>query len=66
MIRVGLGIVAVAALLASLALDEPGRAREAESGAGKLFTDRCADCHAVPDPAVRTDRAWLDQIKRTT
>ncbi len=30
-----------------------------------LFESRCASCHAVPDPSVRTDRAWLGQIAHT-
>ncbi len=34
--------------------------------AGEIFAARCASCHTVPDPGLRTDLAWLDQIKRTT
>jgi uncharacterized membrane protein len=30
-----------------------------------MFKARCAGCHAVPDVGLRTDRAWLDQVKRT-
>jgi len=31
-----------------------------------LYRGRCATCHAIPDPGLRTDRAWLDQVHRTT
>ena len=34
--------------------------------AGEIFAARCASCHTVPDPGLRTDLAWLDQINRTT
>ena len=33
--------------------------------AGQVFQKSCAKCHVVPDPAVRTDRSWLDQVNRT-
>ncbi len=33
---------------------------------GEIFSARCASCHTVPDPGLRTDLAWLDQINRTT
>jgi len=36
-----------------------------EVDAAGLFRARCASCHTVPDPALRTDRAWLDQVHRT-
>ncbi|MHC4954494.1 MAG: hypothetical protein ACYTGZ_11450 [Planctomycetota bacterium] len=44
----------------SWAVAEPG----AEVGA--MFRKRCANCHTIPDPQLAPDRAWLDQIKRTT
>ncbi|MDH3590921.1 MAG: hypothetical protein OER88_03530 [Planctomycetota bacterium] len=34
--------------------------------AGKIFAARCATCHVIPDPALRTDRAWLAQVKETS
>ena len=34
--------------------------------AGEMFQARCANCHFIPDPSVRTDRAWLDQVNRTS
>lgn len=32
----------------------------------QLFVKQCASCHSVPDPAIRTDMAWLDQVNRTS
>ena len=37
----------------------------ADPDAGELFRARCASCHTVPDPLLRTDRAWLAQVDRT-
>ncbi len=63
----------VAGLAAALAV--PGsRAAVGEEGEGKadgaaaasrLFAAQCASCHAAPDPARGTDRAWIDQVHRT-
>jgi len=39
---------------------------EAGDEAGKMFGKRCAACHTIPDPAIRTDLAWLDQVNRTS
>ena len=33
--------------------------------ASQLFQKTCVRCHVIPDPAVRTDRGWLDQVNRT-
>lgn len=33
--------------------------------AGALFESRCASCHSMPDPALRTDRAWIERVQRT-
>ncbi len=33
--------------------------------AGEIFQKRCTHCHVIPDPAVRTDQGWLDQVNRT-
>lgn len=35
------------------------------SDAAELFASRCASCHTVPDSRFESDRAWLDQVKRT-
>jgi mono/diheme cytochrome c family protein len=40
--------------------DEAARAE-----AGKVFQQRCINCHQPPDVNFATDRAWLDQINRT-
>ena len=32
---------------------------------GDMFKRQCASCHFAPDLRFRSDRAWLDQIKRT-
>ena len=37
-----------------------------EKSVGAMFVARCATCHTVPDPAIRTDLAWLDQVNRTS
>ena len=37
----------------------------AEPDVADYFQARCAQCHTVPDPAIRTDLAWLDQVERT-
>jgi len=55
----------LALLGAALLVPLPVRADERDH-AGALFEKRCAHCHTVPDPAIRTDRAWLDQVNRTS
>lgn len=40
--------------------------RKARDHIGHLFHQRCASCHTVPDPALPTDLAWLDQVNRTS
>ncbi len=64
MIRRILGITAIAAV-AALALDAPTQAEKSESDIATMFRSRCANCHAVPDIKLATDRAWLDQVNRT-
>ena len=39
---------------------------EAGFDATALFAARCASCHSVPYPGVRTDRVWLGQVRETT
>jgi hypothetical protein len=58
-------VVLPVALLGAIALVPPAATGGEEPSAGEVFQARCASCHAVPDPALRTDRAWLDQVKRT-
>jgi cytochrome c2 len=50
-------------MVAAMALS--GAHAAAADPVGKMFAKRCATCHTVPDPAIRTDLAWLDQINRT-
>ncbi|MFQ5505199.1 MAG: hypothetical protein ACE5F1_10425 [Planctomycetota bacterium] len=55
------------ALAASLLLAAaPAQERDRKLRVDELFRSRCATCHTVPDPAIPTDLAWLDQVKRTT
>jgi len=49
-----------------LALALAGAGARAGEPADKLFVKRCAACHAIPDAAIRTDLAWLDQVTRTS
>ena len=57
--RLLLGLSVAVVLLAPDSISQGHNAEE-------IFTARCANCHTVPDPGRRTDRAWLDQINRTT
>ena len=61
--RVLLAAAAGAALAAALAA-RPGAAA-GDPDAARTFGDRCASCHAVPDPALAADRVWIDQVRRT-
>ena len=54
--------VLVLGLTSFAALTEAGETDKV----AKTFAQRCASCHTVPDPMIRTDLAWLDQVKRTT
>jgi mono/diheme cytochrome c family protein len=60
MIGTGLALATAVALAVSPAADAKD-----EPDVAAMFQQRCANCHAVPDPALRTDRAWLDQVNRT-
>ena len=33
---------------------------------GPFFEQKCSMCHVVPNPELPTDRAWADQVLRTT
>ena len=54
------------ALLLGAALIPLARTTAQEHSPAQIFTARCANCHTVPNPTLRTDLAWLDQINRTT
>lgn len=49
-------------VLAAAAAPAPGQHSVAE--AGKTF-QKCQGCHQPPDPQLASDRAWLDQLRRT-
>ena len=55
--------LALASFAGAPAEDPPARDRV---DPGRYFRTNCAACHAVPDPAIATDRAWLDQVRRTS
>ncbi len=57
-LRAGLAMLLIIAPVA-------GQPRTAIKHAGQVFEKRCAQCHVIPDPGVRTDRGWLDQVNRT-
>lgn len=65
--------LAVCSLLAlALAAAEPTR-QDSSAGAQaftsaqarEIFEGRCVECHVPPDPLFETDRAWIDQVRRT-
>ncbi len=59
------GLAFALAGAAALAVRPAAAPAQGEDPAG-LFGKSCAGCHAVPDPEIRTDRAWLDQVHRTS
>lgn len=56
------------AVLAALVIPSnvTGQKPDAIKRAGAVFEKRCANCHTIPDPAVATDRGWLQQVNRTS
>ena len=56
----------LAALLLGAALIPLAKTTAQDHSPERIFTARCANCHTVPNPELRTDLAWLDQINRTT
>lgn len=62
-----IALAGAGALLLALpvgAQETPAGAQETPDAA-TLFEQRCSNCHTVPDRAIATDRAWLDQVQRT-
>lgn len=59
----GVIVLGLTAIAASVGVPESiaGEADPVE----QAFVQRCASCHTVPDPQIRTDLAWLDQVNRT-
>lgn len=63
-----LGVLGIAAACAASLATLPFRTAAspaADENLAEIWSHRCASCHAVPDPEIRTDRAWLDQVHRT-
>ncbi len=56
--RGGEALLAAALLAAVAGADEV-------ADAGRLFKQRCASCHAIPDRELAGDRAWLGQLPKT-
>lgn len=54
-------LLVAAAVWSSPAASKP----DAVAEAGALFESRCATCHALPDPGLRTDRAWIERVRDT-
>ena len=62
-----LPILLVALLVTGALLPAPETAHaDGDDDPAAIFRDRCASCHAIPDPALHTDLAWLDQVNRTS
>jgi hypothetical protein len=60
------GLLALAGFAAVAAWSTPAASQSDHvAEAGALFERRCASCHALPDPALRTDRAWLERVRDT-
>ncbi len=56
----------IAGVLGLLSAQVASAQTEAEMAeVGKRFQRSCMHCHQPPDLQFATDRAWLDQIKRT-
>lgn len=58
-------LVIVAGTLAALPTVAYSQDADAVAEAGRAFGARCIRCHQPPDVNLATDRAWLDQVKRT-
>jgi hypothetical protein len=52
------------ALAVVLSLAAAGNASSQE--VGQQFRANCMRCHQAPDLTFATDRAWLDQVHRTS
>lgn len=64
----GLAALGVLALLAASGRVVPVGAQDHAPHGGQvaeLFRAACASCHVAPDPAIDTDRAWLQQVEDT-
>jgi hypothetical protein len=60
------GLAALAGLVAVAAWSQPAASQsDPVAEAGALFERRCASCHAIPDPTLRTDLAWIERVRDT-
>lgn len=59
-----LSALPLAGLLAWSGQDPVQRDDDAPA-ADELYARNCSHCHAPPDPAFETDRAWLTQVADT-
>ncbi|MHC4923707.1 MAG: hypothetical protein ACYTG4_06460 [Planctomycetota bacterium] len=66
--RLLLAVALLAAAVPALAQeDAPAQGdKDAKDPSAVLFAKNCATCHAIPDTTLRTERAWLDQVNRTS
>ena len=62
-----IGVAAVLAAAGAAAALAPARPAPAagDPDPGKLFGERCASCHTVPDPSLAPGRAWIEQARVT-
>ena len=58
----GATLAATAALPSATGDDEEWTPAEIR----KTFVESCRSCHVPPDTSFATDRAWVDQIERTS
>jgi len=61
------GVLALSfSVFALTALSSVGSAQDgADVKSARLFENRCASCHTVPDVRFKTDKAWLGQVLET-
>ena len=60
----GLSMALLSVQLVPLVHSAEPSAREI-AAAGTTFRKTCRHCHQAPDLRFGTDRAWLDQLRRT-
>ena len=44
---------------------EPQKDVDPVAHAGRMYSERCINCHQPPDTRFATDRAWLQQVYDT-
>jgi mono/diheme cytochrome c family protein len=54
-------------LVTAVVFTRPARSEgEDRPDPGKMFANKCASCHAVPDPGLPADKVWINQVRETT